>query len=206
MDRRTDATTPLATPATAPLTTPVTTVIAFEPRTPLGWLDDDELDDTVPLVPVPGCPCTVCEAFVSPWAIDRLELSIMDLVADLLDYGWDPESLVDEVDALSRRGPCAGQIVTLALVSHAGYWLSDPAMFDLLDEVDELAAGFHHYVGRTTPGWLDRYANADVRFGAALNGVADIFEILPMLPCASATPVRADGVGSAQSAWNRHRS
>jgi len=205
MDRRTDATAPLTTPATAPLTTPVTNVIPFEPPTPLGWLDDDELDDAVPLVPVPGCPCTVCEAFVSPRAINRLELSIMDLVADLLDYGWEPEALVDEVDALARRGPCAGQIVTLALVSHAGYWLSDPAMFDLLDEVDELAAGFHYYVGLTIPGWLDGYAHQDVQFGAALNGVADIFEILPMLPCASATPVRADGDGSARSAWNRHR-
>ncbi len=198
MDRRTDVTTPA--------TRPLTNVIPFEPPTPLGWLDDDELDDTVPLVPVPGCPCTVCEAFVSPWAIDRLELSIMDLVADLLDYGWEPEALVDEADALARRGPCAGQIVTLALVSHAGYWLSDPAMFDLLDEVDELAAGFHHYVGLTIPGWLDRYAHQDVEFGSALNGVADIFEILPMLPCASATPTRPDGDGSARSTWNRHRS
>ena len=206
MDRRTDATTPATGPRTRPCTRPCTNVIPFEPVTPIGWLDDDESDDAAPLVPVAGCTCTVCEAFVSPWAIDRLELGIMDLVADLLDYGGEPEALVDQVDALARRGPCAGQIVTLALVSHAGYWLSDSAMFDLLDEVDELAAGFHHYVGLTIPGWLDRYAHQDVQFVAALNGVADIFEILPMLPCASATPTRPDGAGSARNAWSRHRS
>jgi hypothetical protein len=165
----------------------------------------DRLTDAVILVPVTGCPCLVCQAFVAPWVIDRLEISIMDLVADLLDHGWEPEALVDVVDALARRGPCAGQIVTLALVSHAGYWMNDPTMFDLLDEVEGFAAGFHYYIGLTAPGWLDRYAHHDVQFGEALNGVADIFELLPMLPCVRAAPTRSADHGSAVTAWYRHR-
>jgi hypothetical protein len=163
--------------AATPVTTPVTTVVPTDYRTPL----------------------------VSRWALDQIEIYIMDLVADLLDHGWEPEALVDEVDELALRGPHAGQIVTLALVSHAGYWMSDTAMFDLLDEVDELAAGFHHLVGLTIPGWLNRYSHDDVEFGAALDGVADIFEILPELPCPSATSTRSDDAGSVRDAWRRHR-
>lgn len=160
--------------------------------------------DPRPDVAAPGTT-PVNNVIPSPLAIDRLEISIMDLVADLLDSGWEPEALVDEVDALAHRGPCAGQIVTLALVSHAGYWLTDPTMFDLLDDVDELAAGFHYYVGLTTPGWLDRYAHHDVHSAEALSGVADIFEILPMLHCPSATPARSNDGGRVRNAWSRHR-
>jgi hypothetical protein len=76
---------------------------------------------------------------------------------------------------------------------------------DQLDEVDELAAGFNHAVGLTIPDWLNRYANDDVEFGVALNGVADVFEILPMLPCPSGTPTRTTADGRAWNTWLRHR-
>jgi hypothetical protein len=142
---------------------------------------------------------------VSPWVVDQIEIHIMDLVAGLLDHGWEPEALVDAVDELALRGPHAGEIVTLALVSHAGYWMSDPAMFDLLDGVDEFAAGFHHLVGLTVAGWLNRYAHDDVEFGAVLDGVADIFEILAELICLSATSTRTYEEGAVWSAWRRHR-
>ncbi len=187
MDRRTDSTTPVT--ATPVSTTPVSAVVPIDHRM----------------------------ALVSRWALDQIEIYIMDLVADMLDRGWEPEALVDEVDDLAHRGPNAGQIVTLALVSHAGYWRGDPAMLDLLDDVDELAAGFHHLVGLTVPGWLNRYAHDDVEFGAALDGVADIFEILPELPCASATSRGTDeegeqeeereqeGEGAVWHAWRRYR-
>ena len=112
MDRHTNATTPVT-----PL---ATTVSPVEPPTRVGSLDDTEADEVVPLVPVPGCTCVVCASFVSRWAIDQIEVHIMDLVADLLDHGWEPEDLVDDVERLALRGPCAGPIITLALVSHAG--------------------------------------------------------------------------------------
>ena len=193
MDRRIDT------------TTPVTNIFPLEPSTPLGRLNVSETDLAVPLVPVTNCTCLVCQAFVSQWAVDQLEIHIMDLVADLLDHGWEPASLAAEVDQLAVRGPSAEQIVKLALVSHAGYWMSDPAMFELLDEVDELADGLNHAVGLTIPGWLNRYANEDIEFGSALNGVADVFEILPLLPCPSATPTRTSRDGSVWDAWQRHR-
>jgi len=190
MDRRTDATTPFST------------IVPVDPSTQPGRQVASEL--AVPLSPLANCDCLVCRAFVSQWAVDQLEIDIMDLVADLLDHGWQPEALIDRVDELATRGPIAGEVVTLALVSHAGYWMSNPAMFDLLDEVDELTAGFNHAVGLTIPGWLNRYANDDVEFGVALNGVADVFEILPMLPCPSATPTRTTD-GRAWDTWLRHR-
>ena len=115
------------------------------------------------------------------------------------------EALVDEVDDLATRGPHAGQIVTLALVSHAGYWMNDPAMFDLLHEVDELSAGFHHLVGLTVPGWLSRYAHDDVAFTAALAGVADVFEILPELLLQWSDSIRTNEEGPVWRAWCRHR-
>lgn len=143
---------------------------------------------------------------VSQWALDQIEIYVMDLVADLLDQGWEPEALVDEVDELALMGPHAGQIVTLALVSHAGYWMNDPTMFDLLDEVDELAAGFHHLVGLTVPGWLNRYARGDDgASGEALDGVADTFEILAELALQWADSTRTHEEGAVWRAWRRHR-
>ena len=177
MDRRTDTTTPVTTPVTTLGTAPVTAPVPIAERTPL----------------------------VSQWALDQIEIYVMDLVADLLDQGWEPEALVDEVDDLATRGPHAGQIVTLALVSHAGYWMNDPAMFDLLDEVDELSAGFHHLVGLTVPGWLSRYAHDDVAFTAALTGVADVFEILPELLLQWSDSIRTNEEGPVWRAWCRHR-
>ena len=112
--------------------TSATNIIPFGPAT----------DSPGFALPVAGCRCLICQAFTSPEAIDQLEIDIMDIVADLLDHGWVPEALVERVEELALRGPYACQIVTLAIVSHAGYWLSSPAMFDLLDDVDELAAGF----------------------------------------------------------------
>ncbi len=176
---------------------------------PLRYLDafDDEPDAPEPVVYRPNCSCTVCQAFTSPIAMGHLELDIMDLVADLLDHGWAPEELVDEVEALARRGPFAGQIVTLALVSHAGYWLSDPTMDetvddlldDLLDDIDELAAGFHHLVGLVVPGWLDRWARNDVDIESALAGIRDVLETLPVLPCPLPTP--KGGVARVSIRW-----
>lgn len=142
---------------------------------------------------------------VSQWALEQIEIYVMDLVAELLDDRWEPEALVDAVDDLAARGPHAGQIVTLALVSHAGYWMHDPAMFDLLDDVDELAAGFHHLVGITVTGWLSRYAHDEVGLDSALDGIADIFEILPELLLLWADSTRDDEEGPVWRAWRRHR-
>jgi hypothetical protein len=87
-------------------------------------------------------------------SIDRFEWEVMDAVAYLLDHGWPPDELVDAVGEDPGLGSCAGEIVTLAIVCHAGYWLSVPGLGGLLAQVDEFAAGFHHYVGATGPGWL----------------------------------------------------
>jgi len=151
--------------------------------------------------------CLVCCSFGSLQAMDELEVLVMDRVADLIDDGWAPEELVDEVDLLARPGSCAGQIVTLALVSHAGYWMSTRSMFGLLDQVDELAAGFHHLVGLTIPGWLDRYAHEDVETGSAVDGVVDALDALDDL---SRRPHRMEPPppgedGSAWATWRLHR-
>lgn len=175
--------------------TSATNIIPFGPAT----------DSPGFALPVAGCRCLICQAFTSPEAIDQLEIDIMDIVADLLDHGWVPEALVERVEELALRGPYACQIVTLAIVSHAGYWLSSPAMFDLLDDVDELAAGSHHVVGMTIPGWLRRYVEDEAGLATALNGTADVFEILPVLPCPSATPTSARLAGSVWEIWRRHR-
>lgn len=193
MDRRNDA------------TTPIDNVVPLDLIPRLGRLDAGESDATLPLAPLENCTCMVCRAFVSPWALDQLEIHIMDLVADLLDAGWEPERLVDEVARCANRGPNAENIVTLALVSHAGYWMSILAMFDLLGAVDELAAGFNHLVGLTVPGWLRRYATDDVEYAKALGGVADVFEILPALARPPAGATRATQSGSVWDAWLPHR-
>jgi hypothetical protein len=139
----------------------------------------------------------------SPWAIDHLEVEIMGLVAEALDRGWAPEALVDEIDQLARRGPHAGRIVTSALLSHAGYWTNNPAMIGLLAHVDELAAGFHHLVGQTGPGWLRRYASRASEVGVVLEGVVDVLEVLPALSRPSGN--RVDRTASASDVWRLNR-
>ena len=165
----------------------------------------DRRNDTTRTRAITGVPIEARAPIVSKWAHDQIEVYVMDLVAELLDDGWEPEALVDAVDDLATRGPHAGQIVTLALVSHAGYWVNDPSMFDLVDEVDELTAGFNHLVGLTVPGWLSRYAHDDVAFGAALDGVADVFEVLPELLLQWADSPRTGEDGPVWRAWRRHR-
>lgn len=171
-------------------------------RTDTTPTNTDRPGSPAPVTYIADCHCTVCLAFVSSWAMDRLERDLMDMVAELLDRGWEPEDLVDEIDERSRRGPFAGEIVTLALVSHAGYWLDDLAMADLLVQVDELAACFHHLIGQTGSGWLGRWAH-DIDIQLALEGVVDTVEIIPLLqrPCTS----RSARGGLVVEAWECHR-
>lgn len=155
-----------------------------------------------PVDPLPDCPCPICRAFVSTRAMDRLEVDIMDLVAELLDRGRSPEELVDEVDQLAHRGPFAGEIVTLAMVSHAGYWLDELVVADLVVQVDELTACFHHLVGQTVSGWLARWAH-DIDIRLAYDAVVDVFEILPVLVLTA--PNRVSRPGRVTELWRRHR-
>lgn len=191
MDRHSDAATPIAN------------VFTFPPREPV----DRPLDALDPVEPEPGCPCLVCRAFESASAIRQLEIIVMDEVGDLLDAGWPPEALVDEVDRRSLRGPCAAQIVTLAIVSHAGFWPGVDSLADLLDEVNELTAGFNHLVGLTVAGWLDRYAHEQVDLSRALAGVVDVLDTLDTLPRPSVPwkPGRSGEAGPVWATWRQHR-
>ena len=88
-----------------------------------------------------------------------------------------------EVGRLAQRGPFAEEILTIALVAHAGHWLSRPEKADQLAEVDKLAIDLHYEVGLTIPGWLQRYGTEEVAVDLALEGVVDLLEILLGLPC-----------------------
>ena len=144
---------------------------------------DEEIPPVPPIEWDPNCTCLICQAFFSSWAMDRLERQIMELVGDVLAHGWRPSTLLAEVGHLAQRGPFAEEILTIAFVAHAGHWLSRPDKADQLAEVDELASGLHYEVGLTIPGWLQRYGTEEVAVDLALEGVVDLLEILPGLPC-----------------------
>ncbi len=150
-------------------------------------VDCSRTDECVPPVrPVvwdPNCSCSICQAFVSSSAMDRLESDLMELVGDVLAFGWTPNRLLAEVAHCATHGLAAEEVLTVALIAHASHWLSRPDKSDLLDEVDELADNSDFEVGEVIPGWLQQYATEDADIDVALGGVIDLFEILVGIPC-----------------------